>query len=59
MESTSIADRIQASENTINLLKNYPQFVYEERGETEVKGKGRMKTYWILGVKEMQPDAKA
>ncbi len=45
MESTGVAGQIQVSENTWKRLKN--KFQFRERGEIEVKGKGRMKT-WIL-----------
>ncbi|KFD56414.1 hypothetical protein M514_02518 [Trichuris suis] len=50
MESTSLPNKIQASEDTASLLRQFPEFVIEERGEFEVKGKGRMKTFWIVGM---------
>ena len=46
MESTGMPGRIQVSEATQALLKG--QFALEERGEIEVKGKGKMRTY-LLG----------
>jgi adenylate cyclase len=46
MESTGVPGRIQVSEATYQLLKG--QFELEERGEIEVKGKGKMRTY-LLG----------
>ncbi|OUC47638.1 hypothetical protein D917_06787 [Trichinella nativa] len=50
MESTSLPNKIQASEDTANLLRQFPEFIVEERGEFDVKGKGKMKTYWIVGT---------
>ena len=47
MESTGKPGRIQLSEQAAELLTN--DFVIEERGTIEVKGKGSMKTYWLLG----------
>lgn len=46
MESTGLPGRIQVSEATQALLAG--QFELEERGEIEVKGKGKMRTY-LLG----------
>ncbi|KHJ48524.1 adenylate/guanylate cyclase catalytic domain protein [Trichuris suis] len=37
MESTSLPNKIQASEDTASLLRQFPEFVIEERGEFEVK----------------------
>lgn len=47
MESSSLPGRIQLSEQAAALLDG--EFVTEERGTVEVKGKGVMKTYWLLG----------
>jgi len=47
MESSSLPGRIQLSEQAAALLDD--DFVIEERGTVEVKGKGSMKTYWLLG----------
>lgn len=52
MESTSLPGRIQLSEQaaqclTIPGLKG--RFEIAERGTIEIKGKGGMKTYWLLG----------
>jgi adenylate cyclase len=49
MESHSEPGRIQVSEATCERLKN--DFVLEARGEIEVKGKGPMPTWWLLGRK--------
>jgi len=47
MESHSENGQIQISEPTFHLLKR--EFVCEPRGEIEVKGKGVMHTYFLLG----------
>ncbi|MCX6306905.1 MAG: tetratricopeptide repeat protein [Bacteroidetes bacterium] len=45
MESHGIVGEIQVTENVFHRLKG--QFIMKERGECDIKGKGRMKT-WIL-----------
>jgi class 3 adenylate cyclase/ligand-binding sensor domain-containing protein len=50
MESSGEAGRIQCSEATYEALKDL--FDFEERGTIEVKGKGAMKTYFLLGRKQ-------
>ncbi|MCF2148239.1 PAS domain S-box protein [Desmonostoc muscorum LEGE 12446] len=47
MESQGIAGKIQVTENTYKSLCN--EFLFEKRGEIEVKGKGKMTTYWLIG----------
>ncbi|MCC5898119.1 MAG: response regulator [Phormidium sp. BM_Day4_Bin.17] len=47
MESTGVPGRIQVSENTYRRLQD--SFIFEERGLTPIKGKGTMKTYWLVG----------
>jgi adenylate cyclase len=47
MESHGLAGRIQASEATYRRLCD--EFAFEERGEIEVKGKGRRRAYLLLG----------
>jgi class 3 adenylate cyclase len=47
MESHSEPNSIQVSETTHELLKERYELV--ERGELEVKGKGRMKTWFLVG----------
>ncbi|MBF2065072.1 MAG: PAS domain S-box protein [Calothrix sp. C42_A2020_038] len=49
MESHGLAGKIQVSQNTYNLLSS--KFIFEERGEIEVKGKGQMRTYLLIGKK--------
>ncbi|XP_044752438.1 retinal guanylyl cyclase 2-like [Coccinella septempunctata] len=49
MESTGAAWRIHLSEATKNKLEKAGGYHLEYRGPTEVKGKGTMQTYWLLG----------
>eukprot|EP01080_Neovahlkampfia_damariscottae_P008956 gene8956-905_t len=49
MESTGIPSKIQVSASTHELLKDHYEF--EERGEINVKGKGKMQT-WIFKQKK-------
>ena len=50
MESSGLPGRIQISQQTAALLDG--EFAVEERGTVAVKGKGSMKTYWLLGRSE-------
>ena len=47
MESSGLPGQIQLSEQAAAMLNG--EFLTEERGAVEVKGKGAMKTYWLLG----------
>ncbi|MDY6806319.1 MAG: adenylate/guanylate cyclase domain-containing protein [Cyanobacteriota bacterium] len=47
MESSGKPGQIQVSAATYDLLKD--KFLFESRGEIDVKGKGRMITYWLNG----------
>ncbi|XP_072226722.1 atrial natriuretic peptide receptor 1 isoform X1 [Leuresthes tenuis] len=49
MESTGEALKIHVSEATRQVLLEFGCFQLQLRGEIEVKGKGRMRTYWLLG----------
>jgi adenylate cyclase len=49
MESTDSVGRIQVPEVVYQRLKN--DFVLQERGAVEVKGKGRMRTWYLVGRK--------
>jgi class 3 adenylate cyclase len=53
MESSSLPGRIQITEQVAALLED--AFVIEERGSVEIKGKGPMKTYWLVGHQSAQP----
>ncbi|XP_036408707.1 heat-stable enterotoxin receptor [Megalops cyprinoides] len=51
MESTGLPLRIHVSQSTINILQRTDcKFEYERRGETYLKGKGTLTTYWLTGV---------
>lgn len=47
MESHGLPNRIQVSESTYNRLKD--KYLFEERGEISIKGKGTMKAYLLQG----------
>lgn len=47
MESHGLIGKIQVSKATYNLLRD--KFIFEARGEIEVKGKGKMATYLLIG----------
>ena len=50
METLSNSGAIQVSEPTYQLLKD--RYEFERRGEIEVKGKGKMTTYFLVGRKQ-------
>merc|ERR550539_615460 len=52
MESTGAPLKIHVSPVTKAVLDKFHTFIFENRGETEMKGKGKMTTYWLLGEKE-------
>jgi adenylate cyclase len=49
MESTDSVGRIQVPENVYQRLRN--DFVLQERGAVDVKGKGLMRTWYLVGRK--------
>ncbi|CEF59372.1 Guanylate cyclase [Strongyloides ratti] len=50
MESTGVANKIQISETSYNLLNVFfKQFITTPRGKVEVKGKGECQTYFLEG----------
>ncbi|WP_432473955.1 adenylate/guanylate cyclase domain-containing protein [Amphritea sp. HPY] len=49
MESHGLKNRIQVTESTYDNLKS--QFEFEDRGLLEIKGKGKMHTYFLNGPK--------
>ncbi|WP_254568724.1 adenylate/guanylate cyclase domain-containing protein [Oscillatoria sp. HE19RPO] len=53
MESHGIPGQIQVSEVTYFLLRD--RFDFQSRGAIQIKGKGMMKTYLLLGLKEETP----
>jgi class 3 adenylate cyclase len=50
MESTGVPGRVQVTESTYRALRDL--FELEERGPIEVKGKGQMSTYLLIGPRE-------
>jgi len=52
MEASGMPGKIQVSEQFYQCLKD--RFEFEERGIISVKGKGQMKTYWLLGMGNRQ-----
>ncbi|MDJ1175891.1 adenylate/guanylate cyclase domain-containing protein [Roseofilum capinflatum] len=48
MESMGIPGKIQVTEATYKKLKH--RYLFEKRGEIQVKGKGMMTTYWLIGT---------
>jgi adenylate cyclase len=53
MESTGLPDRVQVTEAMQRALA--PEFNLAERGEVEVKGKGRLRTWLVEGRKPAVP----
>ena len=47
MESNGLPLKIHCSENTHTALDQWGTFVMHLRGEVDMKGKGKMKTYWL------------
>jgi class 3 adenylate cyclase len=52
MESQGLPGKIQVTAATYELLKD--NFLLERRGTLDVKGKGEMVTYWLVGRKNSQ-----
>ena len=48
MESSGIPEKIHLSQDTYERLINPDQYVFEDRGEIAIKGKGHMRTYFLL-----------
>ncbi len=56
MESTGVQDRIQVPQDVRDRLSG--EFVFEERGDVKVKGKGIMHTWFLVGARTpAAPDA--
>uniref|UniRef100_A0A8C5BID0 Guanylate cyclase n=1 Tax=Gadus morhua TaxID=8049 RepID=A0A8C5BID0_GADMO len=51
MESNGEALRIHLSSATKEVLDEFGYFDLQLRGDIEMKGKGKMRTYWLLGEK--------
>lgn len=54
METTGAEGRIQVPQNVFERLRH--AFVLEDRGEIEVKGKGVMRTWYLIGRKPVAPE---
>ncbi len=49
MESTGIPGHIQVTQRIYDLMRT--TYVFQERGEIDIKGKGFMKTHFVLSRK--------
>ncbi|KAJ7417768.1 Atrial natriuretic peptide receptor 2 [Willisornis vidua] len=52
MESNGQALKIHVSSTTKEVLDEFGCFELELRGDVEIKGKGKMRTYWLLGERK-------
>lgn len=59
MESNGVALKIHISPETKSILDTFQSFQLELRGEVEMKGKGKLTTYWLLGEAKTQEDVEA
>jgi len=57
MESTDVEGRIQVPQNVFERLKH--AFVLEERGEVQIKGKGVMRTWYLVSRRPGWPETDA
>ncbi|OQV12409.1 Atrial natriuretic peptide receptor 1 [Hypsibius exemplaris] len=49
MESHGEAGKIHLSDSAYQLLKDLPEYILVPRGVVNIKGKGPMETYWLIG----------
>ncbi|XP_072932274.1 guanylate cyclase 32E-like [Epargyreus clarus] len=49
MESTGDPQKIHISNDTYKLLKQHGGYKFKERGVINIKGKGEMRTWWLVG----------
>lgn len=56
MESTSEPLKIQISCSTFEILNKTNHFICKERAFTYIKGKGKMKTFWLQGQNSKPQD---
>ena len=54
MESHGVSGQIQVTEDVVRALKD--RYDFEKRGEVPVKGKGTLKTYWLVGKKKSRTE---
>ncbi|CAF0804359.1 unnamed protein product [Adineta steineri] len=59
MESNGLPDKIHMSDDTYKRLINRDQYIFEERGEIAIKGKGHMRTYFLLDRKPIRTGSKS
>ncbi|CDW54983.1 Guanylate cyclase [Trichuris trichiura] len=52
MESNGLPWKIHCSESTMLALEKLGGYILEERGMVSMKGKGEMRTFWLLGKQE-------
>ncbi len=55
-ESTGEAGKIHCSSEFAQMLQHTGMFILSERGEVEMKGKGRRMTYWLDSASERNND---
>jgi class 3 adenylate cyclase len=51
MESSGLPGKIQVTAETYEMLKD--EYIFEQRGQIFVKGKGEMTTYWLIGKQKV------
>ncbi|XP_071788533.1 atrial natriuretic peptide receptor 1-like [Asterias amurensis] len=54
MESNGEALKIHISDTTRHILQEFDEFIIKDRGEIEMKGKGKQRTFWLIG-QQSQP----
>ena len=60
MESNSLVNRIHCSEDSAEILKQqHPEIKLASRGVIDVKGKGKMNTYWVNEDESDSPEKSA
>ena len=47
MESSGVVGKVNVSQSTYEMLKDDPQFAFENRGKIEAKGKGEIEMYFV------------
>ena len=55
MESSGASGHVHVSEEVYEALRHFPdRFQFQERGEIEVKGKGKMRTYFLNAASNLE-----
>ncbi len=47
MESAGTIGKVNISQDTYELIKDDPQFIFESRGKIQAKGKGEVEMYFV------------